>query len=89
MITLSEDGIRIDKGYYAPQRSWQFPRNTAGLAVTPEKHPWDGPAISLHNQNESISVGEFLNRDDCLELLALLRREIRVGTHSQDAQRTL
>ena len=89
VITLSEDGIRIDKGYYAPQRCWQFPRNTAGLAVTPEKHPWDGPAISLHNQSESISVGEFLNRDDCLELLALLRREIRVGTHSQDTQRTL
>lgn len=89
VITLSDDGIRIDKGYYAPQKSWQFPRSGAGLAVTPEKHPWDGPAISLHNKSESVTVGEFLNRDDCLKLLALLRGEIRVGTHSTAAQRAL
>ena len=89
VITLSEDRLRIDKGFYAPQRSWQFQRDTAGLAVTPEKHPWDGPSIRLHNQSESVSVGEFLNREDCLQLLALLRQEIRVGTHSQNTQRAL
>ena len=87
--TVSEDDVRIDKGFYAPQRSWQFQRDTAGLAVTPEKHPWDGPSIRLHNQSESVSVGEFLNREDCLQLLALLRQELRVGTHSHSAQRTL
>jgi hypothetical protein len=27
-------------------------------------------------------VGEFLNRDDCLSLMALLRKELLVRTHS-------
>ncbi len=89
VITVSDDNVRIDKGFYAPQRSWQFRRDSAGLAVTPEQHPWDGPSIRLHNQSESVSVGEFLNREDCLQLLALLRQEIRVGTHSQNTQRAL
>ena len=28
-------------------------------------------------------IGEFLNREDSLELLKLLREEVRVGTHSR------
>ena len=82
VITLSEDSIRIDKGFYAPRQSWQFARSGAGLAITPEKHPWEGPELAVHDQRERVSIGEFLNRDDCLKLAALLRKELRVGTHS-------
>ena len=52
-----------------------------GLAIVPERHPWDGPELSLQGSGESISVGEFLNRDDTLKLAALLREEFRVGSH--------
>jgi hypothetical protein len=31
-------------------------------------------------------VGDFLSRDDCLSLLALLRRELMVRTHSPRSQ---
>lgn len=82
VITLSDDSVRIDKGFYTPTRSWQFPRRVTALSVTPEKHPWEGPALAVHDQHESVSVGEFLNRDDCLKLLALLREEVQVRTHS-------
>ena len=86
VITLSADQVRIDKGFYVPRQSWEFSRQGAGLAVTPEKHPWEGPELSLHDRHESVSLGEFLNRDDSLKLLALLRKEIRVGTHSAHAR---
>jgi uncharacterized membrane protein len=87
VITLSEDSVRIDKGFYAPRQSWQFPRQGTGLAIVPEQHPWDGPGLSLQRTGESVSVGEFLNRDDSLKLADLLRREIRVGSHgSQGAK---
>ena len=82
VITLSHDSVRIDKGFYAPRKSWQFPRQGVGLAIIPEQHPWDGPGLSLQRTGESVSVGEFLNRDDSLKLAALLRKEIRVGSHS-------
>jgi len=88
VITLSDDSVWIDKGYYAPRQSWQFTRQGTGLAITPEKHPWEGPELSLHDRNESVRLGEFLSRDDCLELMALLKQEIRVGTHSGPDRRT-
>lgn len=86
VITVSDDSVRIDKGFYRPRQSWQFPRQCTGLVITPEKHPWDGPELSVHDKHESVSLGEFLNREDILELIALLRKELRVGTHSRQAK---
>lgn len=87
VITLSDDSVRIDKGFYLPRQSWQFPRQQAGLRVATEAHPWEGPELSLHDRRESVSVGEFLNRDDALALLELLRGELRVDTHSGSGRR--
>jgi hypothetical protein len=33
----------------------------------------------LCNSGESVEIGEFLNREDALELLALLRRELQLS----------
>lgn len=81
VITLSDDSVCVEKGFYVPRQRWTFPRQGVGLAVVPEKHPWDGPELALQRQGESIRVGEFLNRDDSLKLATLLGREIRVGSH--------
>lgn len=82
VITLDDDCVRIDKGHYVPRRHWRFERSQAALAVTPEAHPWEGPRLAVHGRQESVAVGDFLNRDDCLSLLALLRSELRVRTHT-------
>lgn len=87
VITVSDDSVRIDKGYYAPRESWQFTRQATGLAITPEKHPWEGPGLSLHDRHESVRLGEFLSRDDCLELVALLRKELQVVSDSAPQKR--
>jgi len=89
VITLSRDAVRIDKGYDSPLRSWQLRRPLAALSVTPERHPWEGPRISVHCDEESVSVGEFLAREDSLSLLALLRRELLVRSYSPHGQRLL
>jgi uncharacterized membrane protein len=80
VITFSDDSVCIEKGFCAPSRSWRFPRRMTALAVTTEDHPWEGPALSVHDERECVSVGEFLNRDDSLKLLALLRREVQMST---------
>jgi uncharacterized membrane protein len=82
VITLSEDSVRIDKGHYYPRQSWQLQRRRAGLSITPEQHPWESPALAVHDPNQRIGIGEFLNRDDAQELITLLRREMRVDSHS-------
>lgn len=82
VITLNEDSVTIDKGHYAPKRHWRFDRDQAALAITPELHPWEGPRLAVHNRQETVTVGDFLNRDDCLSLMGLLRKEVPVRTHS-------
>ena len=89
VITLNDDSVCIDKGFYAPRRSWRLPRDATALAVTPEVHPWEGPRLSVHGNDVWIPVGDFLNRDDALSLLALLRAELRVRTHSDSRQLSL
>ncbi|TGD73995.1 DUF2244 domain-containing protein [Mangrovimicrobium sediminis] len=81
VITLSDDSVRIDKGHYYPRQSWQFKRQRAGLTIVPRNHPWESPDLALHDRSETVRIGEFLNREDALELLALLRRELRVDSH--------
>ncbi len=89
VITLGEAHVRIDKGHYAPKRTWTLPRDQASLAITPEKHPWDGPSVAIHCRENHVVVGEFLNREDALALLALLRKELRTRTFSREDTRTL
>lgn len=87
VITLSDDAVCIEKGHYVPKRSWQFARQGTGLAITPENHPWEGPALSVHDNRESVTIGEFLSREDSLKLADLLRSEFRVRTHSARGKR--
>jgi uncharacterized membrane protein len=77
VITLDANTVRIDKGFYLPRQSWTFKRESTGLSVQPERHPWDAPGLSLQSSGESISVGEFLNRDDGLLLKQQLQQELR------------
>lgn len=83
VITLSKDSVRIDKGFHAPQHSWQFPRQSTGLTIVQEKHPWEGPELTVHDRTQSVTLGEFLNRDDILQLINLLQAEIRIDSHSR------
>lgn len=87
VITLSADSVSVDKGFYAPVQRWTFPRQAIDLAIVPERHPWEGPALSLQGTGEQVSIGEFLNREDSLKLAALLRQEMRVGSHGPRGQR--
>ncbi len=82
VITFSADSVWIAKGRHAPRQRWRFPRQNTGLTITAERHPWDGPELCVHDRNESVTLGEFLNREDCLKLIGLLQQELRVRAHS-------
>jgi hypothetical protein len=78
VITVSNDSVCIDKGYHKAVQHWQFARQSAGLTITAEQHPSDKPGLCLHDRNDSVLLGEFLNREDSLKLISLLQQEIRV-----------
>jgi len=43
----------------------------------------------VHDREQTVSVGEFLNREDSLQLLSLLKSSLRTNTHSAAASRRL
>jgi uncharacterized membrane protein len=87
VITVNADSVEVDQGHYVPSQHWRFRKQSAGLTITAEQHPWDGPELHVHDRNDSVLLGEFLNREDSLKLLDLLRQEIRVRSHCSSMQR--
>jgi len=84
VIRLTDELITIDKGYFVPKRSWRFAREESALRVVPEAHHWQGPELSVHDRLSETRIGDFLNREETLQLLSLLRAELRIRTHSSD-----
>ena len=82
VIRFTDSNVMIDKGYFVPKRRWQFSREEAALRITPEAHPWQAPALSVHDRLSETRVGEFLNREETLKLLNLLKQQLNVRTYS-------
>ena len=85
VIRLTDEIVTVDKGYFVPKRSWRFSRPHSALRVVPEHHHWQGPELSVHDRMSETRVGDFLNREETLQLLSLLRQELRIRTHSDDS----
>ena len=84
MIRLTDELVTIDKGYFVPKRSWRFARGSPPCAWCPR--PTIGRALSYrYDRSSEIRIGDFLNREETLELLSLLRAELRIRTHSSDS----
>lgn len=86
VITVSDDCITIDKGFKAPRQSWSLRRDTTGMTIVSEENPWQGPELAVHDRDCSVSLGEFLGRDDQLQLIELLRGELHVRASSRRTQ---
>lgn len=88
VITLSADTVAIDQGFRAPRQSWRLARRAAALAIAPGRHPWEGPDLTVHDHTQQIALGQFLNREEQLQLLQLLRQELRIGAASSVVRQT-
>jgi len=87
VITLSGNQLDVQKGFRAAEKTWHLERGRAGVTVIPQNHPWEGPALAIHDDRERVVLGEFLNRDDSLKLLTLLREELRVCSEGPAVER--
>ena len=79
ILHFAGDQLIVEKGIGGPQRVWQWPTRYTYISVERRSHPWDPIRINLfchHNGNdETISIGEFLNREDSDRLLDVLRQQ--------------
>lgn len=90
VITLGTDHLRVQFGTHFPQRSWDFDRREAKLAVTEPAHHLDGPRLHLYDAQHSIELGRFLNSEDKRAALASLKAAgLPARRYTPEAQRRL
>jgi uncharacterized membrane protein len=90
VITLGANHLRVQFGTHFPQRSWDFDRQEARLAVTEPAHHLDGPRLQLYDTQHSIELGQFLNSEDRRAALASLKAAgLNARHYAPGAQRTL
>ena len=75
VLEFKSDVLSVEKGVYFPKHAWRFPVHEVAAHVATPRHDWDGPLIHLVHRQESILVGEFLNKADREKLLRALRAQ--------------
>lgn len=85
VLTLSETTLTIEKGIYRPRGRWQWQKQQSRLITSAPKHDWEAPNLTLTNDEQSIEIGNFLNRDDANELIDYLKKEILVVNNCYNA----
>lgn len=85
VIILSNTTLTIEKGIYRPRGRWQWRKQHSRLITTPPKHDWEAPTLTLSNDEQSIAIGNFLNRDDANELISCLKNEMLVVNNCYNA----
>ncbi|CAH0991395.1 hypothetical protein SIN8267_01499 [Sinobacterium norvegicum] len=63
----------VEKGIYHIDQKWQFKLQDTAIAVTDREQDWSPFEICLFDHEQRHCIGEFLNRDDCDELLSQLK----------------
>ena len=89
VVTVSDNNVKIEKGYFVPKTTWIWERDDTALNVITAKNQWEGPALWLHNRETRTSLGEFLNKDEAEDLLKRLRGQLPVRTFGSERNVTL
>ncbi len=83
VLRFGGDGIDLQKGHYHPRFQRHFRPGAASLSVDLPEHPWDPPRLFLCCDGERIAIGDFLNKEESRQLLALLRERLPVRNYSR------
>ena len=84
VLRFCDDQLIIEKGRGQPQQRWQLDKHSTSIFIERQLHPWDPIKISLccrqrgpdnKTRIETIPIGDFLNREDSQQLLAVLREQ--------------
>lgn len=73
VLHIDRDLVTIAKGINQPEMSWTLSRADLIVHIVAAPHPWDTPIIQFVCKTPTVvRVGEFLNQQDCKQLLELL-----------------
>lgn len=77
-IIVTDETIRVEKGVYRPKGVWTSKKIDALLRINSPKHDWSPLQLSLDLNNENIAIGDFLGKDESIELASILSKHLQV-----------
>lgn len=84
VLHITPDQVTIAKGISRPKTSWALPRAGLVVHVAAAPHPWGTPVIQfIADCPDGVRVGEFLNQQDCKQLLQQLAFARLTTRHSE------
>jgi len=63
-ITVNKDYVAVSSGVHSPKQCIKLARPECYLSVSPPLKPMDSVILALTTDEQSVSVGDFLNHDD-------------------------
>lgn len=75
VLEIDSQEVRLTAGRRRPEVSRVFRRGELLVRIVQPPHEWGCPIIELYTRNSHpVRLGEFLNRDDCQQLIRILKR---------------
>ena len=72
-LQADDHSIIIEKGNGHLSDRWQYDTYDTAIAVIVEEQSWAPFSISLYDSEQRHLIGEFLNHDDCEQLITQLK----------------
>lgn len=74
VLEIDSESVVVTHGRHQPAQRYVFSRSEIIVHVRQPRHPWESPIIELREKDRpAVRLGEFLNREDCQEVLRLLK----------------
>lgn len=68
VITVHNESFVLQKGVYFPKQEWQWQLSQIKLIKVPNQYRMSAPSLKFQHLNQTIEVGEFLNRQEKKQL---------------------
>jgi len=64
IITIEAESLTLQKGVYYPKQTWHWQKSQTSLIKQPSSYRMSAPKLFLQHLNETVEVGDFLNRKE-------------------------
>ena len=78
VITISEFEVLVEMGIRKPTKKACYQRIWSKFFVRPGKSPQDPEKVVIRSHGDELEIGQFLSKEDKLDLVRILRKTVGV-----------
>jgi len=75
VLIFENESLILQKGVYFPKQEWRWHKNQASILVRPSNYRMSAPHMWLSHLDETVEIGDFLNRTEKKQLRQQLQNQ--------------